>query len=258
MSKRLYLTALNCLILTTLLFSQGTRLLRQPTISSKHIVFVYADDLWLVDREGGDAKRLTSHEGTESFPHFSPDGSKVAFSAQYDGNTDVFIVNTEGGEPKRLTYHPSDDIVQGWTPDGKQVLFRSSRAGVPTMINHFYTINTEGGNETKMPIPQASFGEISEDGNYVAYTPITLWDPEWRNYRGGQAQPIWIMNLKDNSLTQTPQTDKERHLDPVWYKGDIYFLSERDYANNVWKFYPNKHQYFYNQSLYERIFASNL
>ena len=238
MSKRLYLTALNCLILTTLLFSQGTRLLRQPTISSKNIVFVYADDLWLVDREGGDAKRLTSHEGTESFPHFSPDGSKVAFSAQYDGNTDVFIVNTEGGEPKRLTYHPSDDIVQGWTPDGKQVLFRSSRAGVPTMINHFYTINTEGGNETKMPIPQASFGEISEDGNYVAYTPITLWDPEWRNYRGGQAQPIWIMNLKDNSLTQTPQTDKERHLDPVWYKGDIYFLSERDYANNVWKYNP--------------------
>ena len=238
MSKRFYLSAISCLFLTSLLFSQGTRLLRQPTISSKHIVFVYADDLWLVDREGGDAKRLTSHEGTESFPHFSPDGSKVAFSAQYDGNTDVFVVNTEGGEPKRLTYHPSDDIVQGWTPDGKQVLFRSSRAGVPTMINHFYTIDTEGGNETKMPIPQASFGDISEDGNYVAYTPITLWDPEWRNYRGGQAQPIWIMNLKDKSLTQTPQTDKERHLDPVWYKGDIYFLSERDYANNVWKYNP--------------------
>ena len=238
MSKRLLLTALNGLFLTTLLFSQGTRLLRQPTISAKHIVFVYADDLWLVDREGGDAKRLTSHEGTESFPHFSPDGSMVAFSAQYDGNTDVFVVNTEGGEPKRLTFHPSDDIVQGWTPDGKQVLFRSGRAGVPTMINHFYTISTEGGNETKLPIPQASFGDISEDGNYVAYTPITLWDPEWRNYRGGQAQPIWIMNLKDNSLTQTPQTDKERHLDPVWYKGDIYFLSERDYANNVWKYNP--------------------
>lgn len=215
--------------------AQGTRLLRQPTISSKHIVFVYADDLWLVDRDGGDAKRLTSHEGTESFPHFSPDGSQVAFSAQYDGNTDVFIVNKEGEEPKRLTFHPSDDIVQGWTSDGK-VLFRSGRAGVPTMINHFYTINTTGGNETKLPIPQASFGEISDDGNYVAYTPITSWDPEWRNYRGGQAQPIWIMNLKDFSLTQTPQTDRERHLEPVWYKDDIYFLSERDYANNVWKY----------------------
>ena len=217
-------------------FAQGTRLLRQPTISSKSISFVYADDLWIVDRDGGDAKRLTSHEGTESFPHFSPDGSKIAFSAQYDGNTDVYVVNAEGGEPKRLTFHPNDDIVQGWTPDGKQILFRSSRAGVPTMINHFYTIPFDGGNETKLPIPQASFGEISEDGNYVAYTPITLWDVEWRNYRGGQAQPIWILNLKDNSLIKTPQTDRERHSDPVWFKDDVYFLSERDYANNVWKF----------------------
>ena len=222
----------------TLLTAQGTRLLRQPTISSKYIVFVYADDLWRVDRDGGDAERLTSHEGTESFPHFSPDGSMVAFSAQYDGNTDVFVVNTEGGEPRRLTYHPDAEVVQGWTPDGKQILFRSGRAGAPTMINHFYTIGFEGGNETKLPIPQASFGEISEDGNFVAYTPITSWDPEWRNYRGGQALPIWIMNLKDNSLVQTPQTDRERHLDPVWYKGDVYFLSERDYANNVWKFNP--------------------
>jgi tricorn protease len=163
MCKKLLFIVLTCFWVNTLA-AQGTRLLRQPTISAKHIVFVYADDLWLVDRDGGDAKRLTSHEGTESFPHFSPDGSKVAFSAQYDGNTDVFVVNTEGGEPKRLTFHPSDDIVQGWTPDGK-VLFRSGRAGVPTMINHFYTIGTEGGNEMKLPIPQASFGEISEDGN---------------------------------------------------------------------------------------------
>jgi tricorn protease len=221
--------------------AQGTRLLRQPTISSKNIVFVYADDLWLVDRDGGDAKRLTSHEGTESFPHFSPDGSKVAFTAQYDGNTDVFVVNTEGGEPKRLTYHPDSDVVQGWTPDGK-ILFRSGRDGVPTKINHFFTINTEpalmGGNESKLPIPQASFGDMSDDGNFVAYTPITFWDPEWRNYRGGQAQPIWIMNMKDNTLVQTPQTDRERHTDPVWFKGEVYFLSERDYANNVWKFNP--------------------
>ena len=235
MLKKLIL-ALVFILNSQLFFAQGTRLLRQPTISSKSIVFVYADDLWSVDRDGGDAKRLTSHEGTESFPHFSPDGTKIAFSAQYDGNTDVYVVNADGGEPKRLTFHPSEDIVQGWTPDGKQILFRSGRAGVPTMINHFYTIGLDGGNETKLPIPQASFGEISKDGNYVAYTPITLWDVEWRNYRGGQAQPIWILNLKDNSLIKTPQTDRERHSEPVWFKDDVYFLSERDYANNVWKF----------------------
>ena len=238
MKKHSFLLLFTFFITYSCVQAQGTRLLRQPSISAKHIVFVYADDLWLVDRDGGDAKRLTSHEGTESFPHFSPDGTMIAFSAQYDGNTDVFVINTEGGEPKRLTYHPEADIVQGWTPDGK-IMFRSGRDGVPTMINHFFTIPAQGGNETKLPIPQASFGDMSDDGNYVAYTPITFWDPEWRNYRGGQAQPIWILNLKDFSFMQTPQTDKERHTEPVWHKGDVYFLSERDYANNVWKFNPS-------------------
>ena len=237
MKKLNLCTAIVCLCAHFNAFSQGTRLLRQPTVSAKQIVFVYADDLWIVDREGGDAKRLTSHEGTESYPHFSPDGKMVAFSAQYDGNTDVFVMSAEGGEPKRLTYHPSEDIVQGWTPDGK-VMFRSAREGVPTMINHFFTISPEGGNETRLPIPQASYGDMSDDGKYMAYTPITFWDPEWRNYRGGQAQPIWILNLQDFSLVQTPQLDHERHTEPVWFKNEVYFLSERDYANNVWKFNP--------------------
>ncbi len=229
-----------CLALATTIssFAQGTRLLRQPSVSDKHIVFVHADDLWLVDREGGDAQRLTTHEGTESFPHFSPDGKMIAFTGQYDGNTDVFVMPTEGGAPRRLTWHPGEDVVQGWMPDGKAVLFRSGRAGVPTRINQFYSVPVEGGVEKMLPIPQASFGEVSENGQFVAYQPITFWDPEWRNYRGGQAQPIWILNLKDNSLQQTPQTDRERHTDPVWYKGQVYFLSERDYANNVWRFDP--------------------
>lgn len=218
------------------LTAQGTQLLRQPTVSDQYVVFVYADDLWMAARQGGDARRLTSDEGTESVPHFSPDGKMIAFSGQYQGNTDVYVVPTEGGEPRRLTWHPGEDLVQGWSPDGKSVLFRSGREGVPTQINHFYTMSLNGGLPQKLPIPQASFGELSEDGRYAAYTPITFWDPEWRNYRGGQAQPIWIMDLKDHSLIQTPRTDNERHTDPVWFNGKVYFLSERDFANNIWMF----------------------
>ncbi|MCB9080454.1 MAG: PD40 domain-containing protein [Lewinellaceae bacterium] len=238
MTKRYLLTAVCSFVLACWGLAQGTQLLRQPTISDKFIVFVYADDLWIVDHEGGEARRLTSHEGTESFPHFSPDGKMIAFSGEYDGNTDVFVIPVEGGEPKRLTWHPGEDIAQGWTPDGKEVLFRSGRMGVPTRINHFYTIGLQGGYPKSLPIPQASFGELSPDGKYAAYTPITFWDPEWRNYRGGQAQPIWIVDLKTMALTQTPQTDRERHTDPVWFKNEVFFLSERDYANNVWRFDP--------------------
>jgi len=218
--------------------AQGTQLLREPTISDKYIVFVHANDLWRVDRNGGNAIRLSSNIGQESFPHFSPDGKTIAFTGQYDGNSDVYLVSVEGGEPSRLTWHPGADIVTGWTPDGKAVLFRSGRTGYPTGTNQIWKIKTSGGMADVLPIPRAAEGEISADGKYIAYNPITFWDAEWRNYRGGQAQPIWIVDLKTFDLKQTPRTDNERHVDPVWYKGKVFFLSERDFANNIWSFDP--------------------
>lgn len=219
------------------IFSQGTQLLRQPTLSKTHVVFVYANDLWKAPLSGGTAIRLTSDIGYESLPHFSYDEKWIAFSAQYDGNTDVYVIPAEGGEPQRLTYHPGGDFVQGWTPDGK-VLFRSGREGRPTQTNKFYTVSPKGGLPTSLGVPRAAYGEVSEDGKYVAYTPITGWDAEWRNYRGGQAMPIWIVDLKTKDLIRTEQKDKERHLDPVWHNGSVYFISERDYTANIWSFNP--------------------
>jgi tricorn protease len=218
-------------------FSQGTQLLRQPTLSQTDVVFVYANDLWKAPLSGGDAVRLTSDEGYESSPHFSKDGKMIAFTAQYDGNIDVYVIPADGGEPKRLTYHPSADIVQGWTPDGK-VLFRSGREGRPTQTNKFFTVSMKGGLPTAVDIPRAAYGEISPDGKHIAYTPITSWDAEWRNYRGGQAMPIWIVNMRNKKLIRTPQKDQERHLDPVWHNGLVYYLSERDYTSNIWSFNP--------------------
>ena len=104
-----------------------TRLLSQPAISNSHICFMYAEDLWVANRDGSNPRRLTVDEGTESNPVFSPDGKWIAFTGEYDGNTDVFIVAAEGGIPKRLTWHPSPDLVRGFSPDGKSVLFLSPR-----------------------------------------------------------------------------------------------------------------------------------
>ena len=231
-----------CLLLlcaTSVSAQEGTRLLRQPTVSAEHIVFMYANDLWIVDRKGGDARRLTSDEGEESNPQLSPDGSRVAFSAEYEGNTDVYVVPVAGGQPKRLTWHPGGDAVQGWTPDGEAVLFRSGREGHPTQTSKLYTVSLDGGLPQALPVPRAAFGKLSPDGKHLAYTPITFWDPEWRNYRGGQAMPIWIVDLDDLSLQRTPQPTGERHLDPVWHNGKVYFMSERDYTMNIWSFDPN-------------------
>jgi len=222
---------------TTSLMSQGTQLLRQPSLSATDIVFVYANDLWLVDRSGGSAKRLTTNEGNENNPHFSADGKQIAFSAEYGGNMDVYVIDADGGSPKRLTWHPEADIVQGWTVNG-EVMFRSSRAAHPTETNSFYKVGMDGGLPQAMNVTRAAYGEQSPDGKYLAYTPITSWDVEWRNYRGGQAMPIWVQDIESGKLITTPQPDKERHLDPIWVGSKVYYLSERDYASNIWSFDP--------------------
>ncbi len=235
--KQLFLLAVILIFAVNTATAQGTQLLREPAISSESIVFVYANDLWKVNRNGGDAIRLTTDEGEESLPHFSPDEQWIAFTGQYDGNTDVYVIPAEGGTPKRLTWHPGGDFVQGWTPEG-EVVFRSSREGFPTQLNKLYKVSLDGGLPKALDIPRAAFGEISPDGKYIAYVPITFWDPEWRNYRGGQAMPIWIVDMKTKELIRTPQPDNERHLDPVWFGNQVFYLSERDYASNIWSFNP--------------------
>ena len=234
--KQLLITLTFCY--SFLSFSQGTQLLRQPTLHNDDVVFVYANDLWKASVSGGNAIRLTSDEGYESSPHFSKDGKMIAFTAQYDGNVDVFVIPSQGGEPKRLTYHPGGDFVQGWTPDGK-ILFRSGRESQPTMTSKFFTISLDGGLPKALDIPRAAYGEMSSDGKHLAYTPITGWDAEWRNYRGGQAMPIWIVNMKTKDLIRTQQPTGERHLDPVWLNDIVYFMSERDYTMNIWSFNPS-------------------
>ena len=222
------------------LSAQGTMLLREPTVSKSHIVFVYANDLWSTSIDGGRAIRLTSNIGAESNPHFSPDGEWIAFTGQYDGNTDVYLIPAAGGEPKRLTFHPGQDKVTGWTPDGQNILFTSAReGGVPTKESKFYKISKNGGHAEAMSIPRGVKGEISENGQMIAYQQIDFWDPEWRNYRGGQAKPIWIVHLTTLELMQTQQKDNERHTDPIWEDNTVYFLSEQDFANNIWSFNPS-------------------
>ena len=216
--------------------AQGTRFLRQPDVSSSHIAFVHANDLWLAGRDGGNAVRLTSSDGAETDPAFSADGRWIAFSGQYGGNTDVYVMPAAGGQPERLTWHPAPDIVQGWTPEGA-ILFQSSREAVPTMRSKFYTVPRSGGLPEPLALPQGYLGEMSADGSHIAYQETVYYDPEWRNYRGGQAQPISVVSTSTWERATAPW-DGERHMDPVWMDGVVYYLSERDWASNVWSFDP--------------------
>ena len=214
----------------------GTRLLRSPSVSETQIAFAYAQNIWVVPRSGGMARRVTSFQGQTANPHFSPDGKWIAFSGEYAGNQDVYIVPAEGGEPRRLTWHPSADLVQGWTPDGQKVLFSSARAtAAPTGAPRFWTVSVNGMVEEPMPLPRGFQGKISPDGSHIAYRMNNSWDDERRNYRGGQNRPIWIVDMKTWDLVLPPWTDS-KDIDPAWLGDTVYFISDRDGVENVWAY----------------------
>jgi len=212
-----------------------TRMLRSPSASATEIAFAYANNIWIVPRAGGSARRLTSFGGQTQHPHLSPDGKWVAFSAEYSGNTNVYVVPAEGGQPKRLTWHPGADLVEGWTPDGKRIVFSSGRDNAPSAQPRFFTVPIESGIEQAMPMPRANQGKISPDGKRVAYRMNISWDEERRNYRGGQNRPIWILDLATMNLETVPWTSS-KDIDPVWIGDMVYFLSDRDGVMNVWSY----------------------
>jgi tricorn protease len=234
-SALLMTTALATLTGTAATAADEARLLRTPAISADHLAFAYAGDLWIGGRDGGPARRLTTDAGTETNPHFSPDGSLVAFSATYDGNIDVYVVGVDGGEPRRLTWHPGRDLVRGWTIDGKGVLFASGRASAPYDDSTLWTVGLSGGMPTALPVGRAWRAAYSPDGRQLAYEMVEPWEVEFRNYRGGQVQPVRLIDLETLETRKIPGADAN-NLCPVWLDGTVYFLSDRDLAMNVWAF----------------------
>lgn len=198
---------------------------RNPALSKDKIAFEFGTDIWLVSREGGQARRLTTGPGVESSPRFSPDGAWVAFTGSYDGNPDVYVVSTSGGNPKRLTFHPGQDEVTGWTPDGASVLFTSGMEQ-PNGESKLYTVPVGGGWPKMLPLPRGWAGSYSPDGDRIAYIPHGLWQPEWKRYKGGQTTPIWLARLSDSKVEKVPrQNSNDRH--PMWVGDNVYFISDR-------------------------------
>ncbi|NJL29884.1 MAG: peptidase S41 [Thermoanaerobaculia bacterium] len=211
------------------------RMLRWPDVSATEIAFVYAGDVWLVPKTGGVARRLSTPTGEESSPRFSPDGRQIAFTGNYDGNSDLYVIPTTGGLPTRLTHHPDAEIVLDWFPDGDSLLFASGMESGKERFRQFYRIPKQGGLPEKLPIAYGEVAALSADGQQLAYLPFTRDARTWKRYRGGMAPDIWLFDLETyaaRNLTASDANDSQ----PMWHGDVLYFLSDRD-ANkryNLW------------------------
>ncbi|HYO76168.1 MAG TPA: PDZ domain-containing protein [Thermoanaerobaculia bacterium] len=225
---------------------QLTRLLRQPDIHGNTVAFVYAGDIWIASANGGDARRLTSDQGMEYFPKFSPDGRSIAFTGDYSGSRQVFVISIDGGQPRQLTFYNDvgalpprggiDNRVLDWTPDGKNILFLPHRVPWSERMARPYVVPAAGGMETPLAIPEAGGGMYSPDGRKLVYTPIEREFRTWKRYRGGRAQDVWIYDLaanKSEQITNNQYTDNQ----PVWIGNTIYFTSDREDGRlNLWSY----------------------
>lgn len=217
-------------------FAQGTRLLRQPSLSATQLAFEYGGDIWVVDKHGGEARRITSTPATESDPHFSPDGRWIAFTSNRSGIPAVYVVAAEGGIPTRLTWYPAGASARGWTPDGKRILYTSGRETAPVGYGRLWSVAMTGGPSTLLPAPWAFDGSLSPDGKKMVVDRVSRWDVEFRHYRGGQNTPLEVLDLGSLAEQAIPNADRSMDIHPVWQGDAIYFLSDRDFIENIWAY----------------------
>lgn len=246
--RRFFITAILALLPLAVFAAEGTqkeaRLLRFPSVGGDRIAFTYAGDLYTVPIDGGTAVRLTSDVGFEIFSRFSPDGRTIAFTAQYDGNTEVYTMPAEGGVPKRITYTSSvvrddigdrvgpNNIVMGWTPDGRSIIYRSRWYAFSSLRGLLFTVPAEGGEPVQIPTTEGSFCSYSPDGTKLALNRMYREFRTWKYYRGGQADDIWINTVGTTELENITDNDAQ-DVFPMWIGDKIYFLSDRDQTMNL-------------------------
>ncbi len=243
MKKILLVVLLTCLGFQG--FSESTRLLRFPSISENYIVFSYAGNLYRVSRNGGAAVQLTSDKGYEMFPKISDDETQIAFTGQYDGNTEVYVMSVFGGSPKRLTYTAAknrdevddrmgpNNIVMGWK--GDKILFRSRMKTFNPFIGHLFEVPSKGGEYVQLPFSPGSWISYSEDGNKAAYNEIFREFRAWKRYQGGMADDIRVYDFKAKT-TINITNNKAQDIFPMWYKNTIYYASDRTGVMNLFAY----------------------
>ncbi len=209
-------------------------LMRYPDASATHIVFLYANNLWLVPRDGGVAVPLAGPQGVEMYPRFSPDGEQIAFVGHYGGNSDLYTIPAAGGIPRRVTHHPAYERLCDWTPDGR-LIYASNATSFHSRVQQLFTVAIEGGLPECLPIPWGAAAAMAPDGRRVAYTPYSRDHRTWKRYMGGLADDIWLFDLEARTGTQLTDWDGTDSF-PMWHGECLFFLSDAgpEHRMNLW------------------------
>ena len=232
--KRLFVSTIVLFMANHDAWSQETRLLRQPSISTTHIAFTYASDVWVSDLNGQNVNRITSTDAIERNPVISPDGTTIAFTSNREGSNAVYTVSIKGGTPKRLTWHPAGAVAKDWSSDGNSIIYSSGRDYAPKPSNRLWEISKDGGVPRMVTPQRAVDGSYSQDGSQIVLDVVSRWESEFRAYRGGQNTPLVILNLTDHSEILIPN-EKTIDIQPTWIGDNIYFISDRNGGiANIW------------------------
>ncbi len=237
--KKISICLLIGMMLTGVVHSQThAGLFRYPDVSKTQIVFTYANDIWLAPREGGTAFKLSSPAGVEIFPKFSPDGTQIAFTGNYDGNDDVYTMPVAGGIPVRITAHGLSDRIVDWTNDGNNILFASIRESGKSRFNQFYTVPAKGGPASRLPMAYAEYGAYSPDGKQMALNFRSQVGRNWKRYRGGWNADIHIFNFETLASENISASSDAADEFPMWHENFVYFLSDRgaEQRMNLWRY----------------------
>jgi tricorn protease-like protein len=212
-------------------------MMRYPDVSADQIVFSYADDLWVVSRDGGIASPLASPAGVERFPRFSPDGKRIAFVGNYDGGNDIYHIGVGGGVAERMTYHPAAEQLCDWHPDGKTLLYATNGFAGLERQPQLFSISADSPLPKQLPVPYGNNGAYSPDQKWLAYTPYSRDSRTWKRYRGGMASDIWLFNLEDKTSKQITDFEGTDSL-PMWHKQTVYYLSDAgpEHRLNIWSY----------------------
>ncbi|MEP5612900.1 MAG: protease, partial [Cyclobacteriaceae bacterium] len=231
--KKLISLVLVLFITQALVHAQGFEgYYRYPDISGNKIVFSAEGDLWTVSLAGGLAQRLTTHQEEENFPSISPDGTMVAFSASYEGPTEIYTMPISGGLPTRWTYESDASIANCWTPDGK--IAYNTRAFSKVPDQQLVTIDPKTKNKELIPLFQASEASFNSSGNTVYFVRPAYHRNVTKRYKGGTARQIWQFTNGTEEAVQLTKGYEGGSHHPMWSNGRVYFITDRDGTMNIW------------------------